>query len=164
MNSAFEFALYASAIGIGGSAFIDLWSASLRRLFGVATLDYRLLGRWLGHLPAGQFFHERIGAAPRVRGEALLGWTAHYAIGVTFAAVLLILAGEGWRDSPTLLPALGVGIATVAAPWFVMQPAFGAGIAGSKAANPWPGRLRNLGTHTVYGLGLWASALGLAWL
>jgi hypothetical protein len=163
MNSAFEFVLYASAIGSGGSAFIDLWGASLRRLFGVATLDYRLLGRWLGHLP-GQFFHERIGAAPRVRGEALLGWTAHYGIGISFAALLLIVAGLDWAREPTLLPALGLGIGTVAAPWFVMQPAFGAGIAGSKAANPWPGRFRNLATHTVYGVGLWASALGLAWL
>lgn len=48
------------------------------------------------------------------------------------------------------------------APWFIMQPAFGAGIAGSKTPNPLAGRLRNLGTHTVYGLGLYATALALS--
>ena len=154
----------AALMGIAGSALIDLWSAMLRRVFHVATLDYRLLGRWIGHMPRGTYFHERISATAPARGEAVLGWAAHYGIGIGFALVLLLLTGESWRDSPTILPALVVGIGTVAAPWFVMQPAFGMGIAGSKAANPWPGRLRNLGTHTVYGVGLWATAVGLTWL
>jgi hypothetical protein len=46
-----------------------------------------------------------------------------------------------------------------------MQPGMGAGIAGSKTPNPSATRLRNLGTHTVFGLGLYASAmvLALAW-
>jgi hypothetical protein len=55
-----------------------------------------------------------------------------------------------------------VGLGTIVAPWFVMQPAMGAGIAGSRTPNPAATRLRNLGTHTVYGIGLYASALILA--
>jgi hypothetical protein len=42
-------------IGIGGSAAMDLWALFLRRAFGVPSLDYDLLGRWIGHLPCGRF-------------------------------------------------------------------------------------------------------------
>ncbi len=158
----FELAAHAAVLGIAGSAAIDLWALSLRKAFGISSLDYRFLGRWLGHIPRGRIVHQRIAAAPPIPGERVLGWTAHYGIGIGFAAVLLLMAGGSWSDSPTILPALAVGLVTVLAPWLVMQPAFGAGFAGSKTPHPWQGRLRNLGTHTVYGLGLYASALVLA--
>jgi hypothetical protein len=162
MNTNAELLLRAAILGIGGSALIDLWSLVLQRGFHISTLDYRMLGRWIGHMRRGKFAHGRISAAGAVRGERALGWMAHYTIGVAFAAVLLVLAGRAWADSPTLGPALLLGIGTVAAPWLVMQPAFGAGFAGAKTARPWAGRLRNLGTHTVYGLGLYVTALAVA--
>ncbi|MGD9933045.1 MAG: DUF2938 domain-containing protein [Dehalococcoidia bacterium] len=152
----------AALVGIAGSAFIDAWSLMLRHRFHVATLDYAMLGRWIGHFRQGRFFHERISAAPAVRGERPLGWVAHYAIGIAFALVLLAVWGQQWAKSPTILPPLLVGIGSVVAPWFIMQPAFGAGIAGAKTANPLAGRLRNLGTHTVYGVGLYLSALAIS--
>ncbi|OAI42322.1 hypothetical protein AYO38_11530 [bacterium SCGC AG-212-C10] len=162
MNSTTGILSTAILIGSGGAALIDLWSLALRRAFHVTTLDYALLGRWIGHFRSGRFLHTRIAAAPRVRGERFLGWTAHYAIGVGFALVLLALFGTDWAGSPTIVPALLVGLGSIAAPWFIMQPAFGAGIAGSRTANPAASRLRNLGTHTVYGLGLYLSAVLLS--
>jgi hypothetical protein len=149
-------------MGIAGSALMDLWSAVLRRRFGIPTLDYRLLGRWIGHIPRARFVHDRIASSPAVAGERALGWIAHYAIGVTFALVLLAIWGRSWAAAPTIWPALVVGIGTIVAPWFVMQPAMGAGIAGSRTPNPTATRLRNLGTHTVYGVGLYVAALALA--
>ncbi|HEX5823781.1 MAG TPA: DUF2938 domain-containing protein [Candidatus Limnocylindrales bacterium] len=145
-------------MGVTGSALMDAWSAVLRRRFGIPTLDYRLLGRWIGHFPKGRFVHERIAAAEPVAGERAIGWLAHYAIGVTFAFLLLAIWGSAWLDSPFIWPALAVGIATVVAPWFVMQPAMGVGVAGSKSTDPAATRLRNLGTHTVYGVGLYVAA------
>ena len=139
MNDLFALLAAGTAIGIGGSAAIDAWSWTLRRVFHVATLDYAMLGRWLGHLPRGRFFHERISAATPVPGERPIGWLAHYAIGVGFGFLLLAIWGADWLDSPTVLPALVIGIGTVAAPWFVMQPAFGAGLAGSRTPNPLAG-------------------------
>ena len=150
------------AMGVAGSALMDLWSAVLRRRFGIPTLDYRLLGRWIGHFPRGRFVHERIASADPVVGERPLGWLAHYTIGVTFALVLLAIWGRTWLAAPTIGPALIIGIGTIVAPWLVMQPAFGAGVAGSKTPNPTAPRLRNLGTHTVYGIGLYAAALVMA--
>ena len=145
-------------IGVAGSALMDVWSAVLRRRFGIPTLDYRLLGRWIGHVPKGRFFHERIGASEQVPGEQALGWLAHYAIGVMFAFLLLAICGGAWLAAPTIWPALAVGIGTVVAPWFVMQPAMGLGVAAAKSPRPSATRLRNLATHAVYGVGLYASA------
>jgi hypothetical protein len=157
-----ELAVRAVLMGVAAAALMDLWSLVLRRGFGVPTLDYALLGRWIGHIPRGRFTHDRISAAAPVPGERPLGWLAHYAIGVAFAALLLAAWGIDWARSPSPLPALVVGLGTIAAPWLVMQPAMGAGVAGSRTPNPAATRLRNLGTHTVYGIGLYLSAVALA--
>jgi len=72
-------------MGVAGAELMDVWSAVVRRRFGIPTLDDRLLGLWIGHMPRGRFVHSRIAASPPVRGERALGWLAHYAIGVMFA-------------------------------------------------------------------------------
>lgn len=148
-------------VGIGATATMDAWSLVRRRLLGLPLPDYGLVGRWLGHMPRGRFRHEAIGAAPRVRGERLLGWTAHYLVGISFAALLPLLRGPDWFCQPSPGPALLVGIGTVAAPLFLMQPGMGAGIAASRTPRPWAARLQSLLTHAVFGLGLYATALFL---
>jgi hypothetical protein len=150
------------AMGAAGAALMDVWSLALRRLWHIPTLDYALLGRWIGHLPRGRFFHERIGASAPIRGERPLGWLAHYGIGMAFAAPVVILGGPEWLAHPSILPAMVVAMATIVAPWFVMQPAMGLGIAAARSKNPAATRLRNLGTHAVYGLGLFTAALALS--
>jgi hypothetical protein len=47
-------------------------------------------------------------------------------------------------------------------PLFVMQPAMGAGIASSRTKTPLLNGLRNLLNHTVFGAGLYVSALATA--
>jgi hypothetical protein len=142
---------------------MDVWAWGLRKL-GVPSLDFGLLGRWLGHVPKGRWFHAGIAKTEPVRGERVIGWTAHYSIGVTFAALLLAVFGLGWARSPSLLPALGVGVVTVVAPLFVLQPALGAGIASSKTPRPVFNSLKSLLTHVVFGFGLYLSARALAYL
>ncbi len=112
-------------IGVGATLITDIWTMARARLFGVASLDYGLVGRWFGHMLEGRFVHERITASPPVRGEKLLGWGVHYAIGVLFAAGLVAAGGLEWMASPKLLPALAYGLLTVAAPFLVMQPGMG---------------------------------------
>ena len=162
MNDVGEVLVGGVLMGVGGAALMDAWALFVRRAFNVRGLDYAMLGRWIGHLPRGRFVHERIAAAGAVRGERPLGWVAHYSIGVAFAFLVLAIWGLDWARSPTLLPALLIGWVTVAAPWLVMQPAMGAGVAASKTPDPVAARLRNLATHTVYGIGLYASATALA--
>jgi hypothetical protein len=149
-------------IGVGAAALMDAWALFARRAFGIRGLDYALLGRWIGHFPRRRFFHERLAAADPIRGERPLGWLAHYSIGIAFAFLLLAIWGLAWARSPTIWPAMVIGLGTIVAPWFVLQPGMGAGIAASRTPDPRAARLRNLATHTVYGVGLFLSAVALA--
>jgi len=162
MNDGVELLVRGVLVGAGGAALMDAWALLARRAFGIQGLDYAMLGRWIGHLPRGRFFHERIASADPVRGERLLGWASHYAIGIAFAFLLLAIVGLDWARSPTIGPPMLVGLGTIVAPWFVLQPGMGAGIAASKTPHPRAARLRNLATHAVYGLGLYVSAVALS--
>ncbi|MGZ8320512.1 MAG: DUF2938 domain-containing protein [Telluria sp.] len=162
MNELLQDLAHVAVIGIGATVAMDLWLLLLKRL-KVPTLNFALLGRWIGHLFDGQWKHEAIAQAAPIRGELALGWFAHYAIGIAFAALLVGVFGSTWMDNPSLLPALAVGIATVAAPLFLMQPAMGAGIASSKTATPAKNCLRSVLNHAVFGAGLYAAAVIVAW-
>jgi hypothetical protein len=144
-------------VGVGATAVMDIWGMAREPLLGIAPPDYRLLGRWLGHMAHGRFRHEAIAKALPVRGERLIGWTAHYATGVAFAAALIAFAGLAWFARPTLAPALIVGVTSVAAPFLLMQPGMGMGIAGARTPRPAAVRLQSLVTHVVFGFGLYAA-------
>ncbi|AYM78998.1 hypothetical protein JAB5_42870 [Janthinobacterium sp. HH103] len=151
--------LDALAIGVGATAVMDVWAVALKRFWCIPSLNLAMVGRWLGHLPRGTFTHVNIAQAAPVRDEAILGWTAHYAIGVLFAAVLLALVGREWVQGPTFAPALLAGLVSVAAPFCILQPGMGAGLAASKTPHPAAARLRSLMAHTAFGIGLYLAAL-----
>ena len=156
-----DYAGSALFIGAGATLVMDLWTIARRSVLGTPLANYGLVGRWLAHMARGRFRHERIAAAPPVLGERLIGWTAHYLIGAAFAGLLLAIFGLAWARRPTLAPALAFGIATVAAPFLIMQPGMGAGIAASRTPRPNAARLQSLVTHAVFGFGLYAAALFL---
>jgi len=143
--------------GIGATAVMDLWGIARKPLLGIAPPDYGLVGRWLAHMPRGRYHHASIARSSPVRGERLIGWIAHYLIGIAFASVLIGIWGLAWVEHPTIGPALLVGIGTVAAPFLLMQPGMGAGIAASLTPRPAAARLQSLITHAVFGLGLYAA-------
>ena len=142
-------------IGIGATALTDIWSIARKSVFNIPPPDFGLVGRWIAHMPHGKFRHEAISRSPPVRGERMIGWTAHYLIGITFAGLLVALYDRSWLQEPTLLPALIVGIATVAAPFLIMQPGMGAGIAASRTPNPTKARIHSMIMHGVFGSGLY---------
>ena len=156
-----EWIMDAVAIGVGATAFMDLAALARKHLFGTPLADYALVGRWIAFMPRGRFVHRPITASPSVKGEAVIGWAAHYGIGIGFAGVLLAIVEDGWARHPTILPALAMGIASLAAPYFLMQPGMGLGVAASRALNPGAARLRSLVTHSVFGLGLYGAALAI---
>lgn len=149
----------AVVIGLGATLVIDVWAMLLRRVFGVRSLDYCLLGRWVLHMPSGKFAHESIMAAGRKAHECAVGWTTHYSIGAVFGVLFVSLATRGWLERPTLLPALAFGIVTVLVPFLTLQPALGLGVASAKTPHPATARAKSLMTHAIFGLGLWMSAL-----
>ncbi len=143
--------------GTGATLITDFWAIVRRRALGIPPPDYGLVGRWLALMHRGQFRHASIAASPAVRGERVIGWIAHYLIGITFAAILVCIRGTAWLQHPTLLPALLVGFGSVAAPFLLLQPGMGAGIAASRTPRPSAARLQSLITHGVFGLGLYAA-------
>ena len=146
------------SVGIGATIVIDLWTSFLK-LFKIKSLDYRYVGRWVGTMPRGKFFHNKIQDLSPIPHELIIGWIVHYLIGITFAFILVIVYGVSWLDNPTFFPAIIIGLITAVGPFFIMQPAFGFGLASSKLPNPNPLRLKSLGTHLIYGIGLYLSAI-----
>jgi hypothetical protein len=145
-------------IGLGATAATDLWSLLRRRWLRMPAPNWALVGRWMAGVAQGRFVHARLAEAAPVRGEAGIGWIAHYLIGIAYAALLPTLWGTPWLRNPTPGPALLVGIATVLAPFLLMQPGMGLGLAARFTPHPWKARLHSLLMHAVFGLGLYASA------
>jgi hypothetical protein len=158
MDEVSEFFMHATLIGVGATAVMDVWGYLRKRLFSIPAMNYGLVGRWIGHLARGRFRHDAIAASSPVRYEPLIGWTVHYFIGIAFAAMLLAIVGLEWAERPVLLPALLFGIGTVAAPFLLMQPGMGLGVAASRTPRPAAARVQSLITHGMFGLGLYATA------
>jgi len=157
-NLAFSI-ISAILIGLGATLTTDLWALSLKRVFKIAAPNYCLVGRWLRYMPEGIFKHSNIASTPKKSAECAVGWVAHYMIGIMFAIAFVGLAGANWLQHPTLLPATVFGVVTVSIPFFIMQPAFGLGLAASKTANPTQAKLRSLMNHTSFGIGLYLFGL-----
>jgi hypothetical protein len=150
-------------VGMGATALMDVWLLLLARL-GVPSTSFAMVGRWVGHFARGRFAHAAVSKADPIPFELGVGWLTHYAIGIAYAALLVALQGTAWLERPTVLPALVFGVVTVAAPWFVMQPAMGAGFMALKTPTPLKSGLRSLANHLVFGGGLYASAAALSFL
>ncbi|WP_375058264.1 DUF2938 domain-containing protein [Zobellella sp. DQSA1] len=150
--------LFTLFIGIGATMVMDLWGLLRQPLFGVAPANYGLVGRWVAHMARGRFRHDAIAQAAPVPGEQPIGWAVHYLTGIGFAAVLTGIWGPAWVLQPTPGPALIVGIGTLAAPFLLMQPCMGLGIAASRTPRPAAARLQSLITHAIFGFGLYAAA------
>lgn len=150
-------------IGLGATLTTDLWALFLKHALKIAAPNYCLVGRWLRYMPEGIFKHSNISSAPSKSAECIVGWIAHYIIGITFAVAFVTLESNDWLQNPKLIPAIIFGVVTVSMPFFIMQPAFGLGFAASKTSNPTQARFRSLMNHTVFGAGLYLFALLVNW-
>lgn len=146
-------------IGIGATVLMDIWAIVLNRFFGQAPANWAPVGRWFYHLKNGKVFHDSIGNAVPYEHELALGWISHYVTGIVYGLALALIMGQPWLAAPTFIPAWILGIVTVGAGWFLLQPGLGIGWAASKTANPNKVRVMNLIAHTVFALGLYGTAL-----
>ncbi|MEH6631240.1 MAG: DUF2938 domain-containing protein [Halopseudomonas aestusnigri] len=151
------------AIGLGATLIMDIWALILGLIWKVPSMNYGLVGRWVGHLLSGVMFHEQIGTSPVIRYEKFIGWVSHYFTGSVFSVLFGFIVGSNWQEDPQLVPAVVFGAITLIFPFFILQPAFGAGLAASKTPNPPIARLRSLNAHVSFGLGLYLTAFGLSW-
>ncbi len=151
-------------IGLGATLTFDLWAQFLKHAFRIPPSNICLVGRWLRHMQEGIFRHSNIASAPQKSAECFVGWIAHYLIGITFSITFVALIDGNWLQNPTFVPAILFGVITVLAPFLIMQPSMGFGIAASKTANPTQARIRSLMNHAAFGVGLYLFALLVNWL
>ena len=151
-------------IGLGATLTFDLWALLLKHHFKIAPSNFCLVGRWIQYMLEGIYKHSNIGSAPQKSAECVIGWIAHYMIGISFAIIFIAFVGNDWLQHPMLISALVFGIITVSAPFFIMQPLFGLGFAASKTPNPTQARLRSLMNHAVFGFGLYLFGSLVSWL
>jgi hypothetical protein len=147
------------AMGIGATILMDVWAIILFGVFGQPAPNWAPVGRWFWHLGRGKVFHDKIADAKPYEHELALGWIGHYAIGIIYGLVLAVIMGPSWLAAPTFIPAWILGIVTVGAGWFLLQPGLGLGWAASETPNPNKVRALNLIAHTVFAIGLYGTAL-----
>jgi len=141
-------------IGVIATVCMDLWAVVAEHVLRLPTAHWNLVGRWFGHMPGGVFVHQAIADARPVRNELAIGWIAHYTTGMIYGIAYLLVVQFVLIREPTAVSALVFGLVTLAAPWFVMQPAMGAGIIANKMPRPGIIRFVNLTMHTAFGLAL----------
>lgn len=147
------------AMGIGGTIFMDIWAIALHKFFHQPAPNWAPVGRWFWHLPKGKVFHDTIANAQPYEHELALGWIAHYAVGILYGIILALVVSPQWFAEPSFIQPWIVGIVTVGAGWFLLQPGLGIGWAASKLPNPTKARIMNVAAHTIFAIGMFVMAL-----
>ena len=151
-------------MGIVATVAIDLWLAVLNLGFNLPIINWAMAGRWLGHLPSGKFIHRPIESSATINNERIIGWILHYAIGIVYAFLYLMIVMFFIEREPSLLSALLFGLTTVIVPWFVLQPGMGLGVMARRTPKPNVSRLMSLSVHAIFGVSLyigWVISLNL---
>ena len=91
--------LRAALVGMGGTIVLDLYAFLMQRMFGVPA-NWKMVGRWLGHMSKGEFVQANVEQAEPVPGERALGWAFHYVIGIAYGLLLVAIWGAEWLRQP----------------------------------------------------------------
>ncbi|KGB56270.1 hypothetical protein FG91_00772 [Sphingopyxis sp. LC81] len=154
--------LFAGAIitGIFGALAFDIWNALAQRLAGIRAPNWGILGKWLlAPFAAVDGTPAPSGPPTFTLIERILGETAHYVTAILFALALILAMGTDWLAHPTPMPAIAAGLLTTIFAWFLIMPALGAGIAGTKTPAPLKLCVTTLTSHAIMGAGFYVGAI-----
>ena len=157
MEQRIRLALRVILIGVGATLIMDIWAVIAEAVFGIPQIKFAMVGRWLGHMPGGDFTHDSIRQAAPIANELAMGWAAHYMVGILFAVCFVVTFGQRQLVRPSLAQAILFGVVTVVFPFFLLQPALGAGVMASNRPDPDFARFKSLMTHFSFGVGLYAA-------
>ncbi|MBY6193736.1 DUF2938 domain-containing protein [Marinobacter hydrocarbonoclasticus] len=152
-----EVVFWSTAVGVGATVILDLWIALFAKL-GMPGPDWAMVGRWVGHMPKGRFVNDDIKRVEPIKGELALGWLVHYGTGIAYGLILVAIQGRGWLEEPTIMPALILLWVSLIAPYFLMMPGLGEGIAASKTKRPNFERMQSVVGHSIFAIGMFLSA------
>ena len=141
-------------IGLIATVIMDLWNLVLYFTFGI-SLDWSLMGRWIGNIFQGNFFLYGLKNAPAIKNEALIGWLVHYTIGTVYGICFLLFCYKVIHRRPGFIYALIVALVFMVMPFLVYQPAVGMGYFSSHASDPNFVRMITVSLHLSFGVGLY---------
>ena len=127
------------------------------KIFKIPTLNFAFLGRWVGWMFQGKLIHQSIAKSPQIKGEYLLGWIAHYSVGLIFSFSFLFIIGSTWLSHPQFYSALMFGVVTVLYPFLLCNLRWVVALLHQKhliLLNC----LKSLMNHSVFGCGLYLTA------
>jgi len=148
-------------LGFFATIIMDIWATFSNRVLDFPRTNWAMVGRWVGHIPAGKFIHNPVSTSTPIRHEKALGWAFHYMIGTVYAAFYVVFLMFNGEHNASLAQAWYFGLVTMLSPWFILQPALGLGIFAVKAPKPNWVRIQNLATHSVFGVALYCGWLAL---
>jgi len=157
-----EIVAQATVAGIGATLTMDIWSLCQQYLLKMPPLQYALVGRWFLGLLRGKVRHNTILTIPPIQAERLAGWAIHYLTGIAFAFIPAVLTGADWYHEPDVFTTVLTAFLTLLAPFMILQPALGFGIAAARTPHPWRARLFSTLSHLAYGCGLYITTLAWA--
>lgn len=149
------------ALGIFATVAIDIWATFSNKVLNFPRTNWAMVGRWLGHIPNGTFMHDPVSSSPEIKYEDSIGWVFHYFIGVTYAAIYVVLVIWVLEGDTTLFSSWVFGLVTILSPWLILQPALGLGICAVKAPKPNIIRLQNIVIHSIFGMALYCGWQGI---
>ena len=149
-------------LGVLATVIIDVWATFSNKVLGLPRTNWAMVGRWLGHIPGGQFVHNPVSASAPIPYENIVGWAFHYLIGIVYALCYVALVVFFLEGQPTLLSAWVFGVATILSPWLIMQPCLGLGLCATKAPEPNRVRVQNFAIHSIFGVALYYGWLWIA--
>jgi hypothetical protein len=153
------FMLQGAVVGVVATICVDIWAVIAKRVLGLPTANWAMVGRWFGHISRGHLIHRPIANSAAIANELAIGWIGHYAIGIFYGLAYLYIVHALLMGEASFISALGFGLATLIAPWLVMQPAMGAGVFASRAPRPAVTRLVNVSMHAVFGAALYLGVI-----
>ena len=154
-----ELTIQGVLIGVIATVGMDIWAAIVKQVLRLPTADWAMVGRWFGHMSRGKFVHRPISESAPIPHELVIGWIGHYVTGIVYGLAYLYIVQILLPTGPSLNSALIFGLITLAAPWFIMQPAMGAGVFATKTPRPSLMRLINLSMHAIFGVSLYVGWL-----
>ena len=147
--------------GVLATLVMDVGSMLVRATRLTAGVPPKLIGKWFAALFHGRLIHADIAASSEIPLRLPQVLAVHYGIGIALAGVFAALCAWQTPQRGTFSFALGFGLLTTVFAWFLMLPAMGWGIAGTRGPEQLLLARTSLVNHAIYGLGLalWASYL-----
>ena len=151
-----SFFIHGIFIGMFATLMMDIFAFIRFKFFHIASLNYRLVGRWMISWKDRKFKHHHILHSDVQKFEVLIGWIIHYIIGIIWAIIFLFLV-QYFDIKLIFISSLTYALFTSLIPFIIMQPAFGLGFFASKTPNPKSNIFNSLMSHTAFGIGLYFS-------